>query len=175
MLMPYHIGLCSITLTVLSGISLGTDAVDPGAGTPANIKVIIVAPPSCIVERNMPVDFDRQLNPLQTDGVDYQQDIAYTLDCGNTDYPPGLEVTRLVIVNAFTAGLLRARIAGRGIALLRGNNALLPNQPFMVLSPELPKLQAIPVRVLSAPLPPGDFTASVPPDVPLSLNLRKSL
>ncbi|OAD98028.1 fimbrial protein [Pantoea sp. OXWO6B1] len=120
---------------------------------------VVIKPPPCIVNDNNTVDvnFGNSLDVNRIDGRRYIKDINYTLKCDGTT-----SNTMSILIKGNTANFdggaaLDAGHDGLGIELQSGGKKLNIGQKIKFTWPDLPKLQAVPVKKAGAHLKTGEF------------------
>jgi len=124
------------------------------------IKGIILTPPPCTINNNVPidVDFGNAVDISKVDGKNYLKDIRYTLECS------GASSNRMKLSIAGTAAsfddgaALDAGHGGLGIELQHNGEKLALGRAVTFAWPELPALQAVPVKKAGATLETGEFS-----------------
>jgi len=131
------------------------------ANTHLEIKVIVSVPPPCIVNNNRPIEvnFGDAVMTTRLDGNHYRTPIDYKLTCGGQK--SNAMRLRLRGNNAdFNNQLLATDKSGLGIALLNNGVSTQVNSLFNFTYPNLPVLEAVPVKQDGVALTAGKFTAA---------------
>lgn len=128
--------------------------------TTVTVKVTIVAPPSCVINDNRPieVDFGNEVAISRLDGNSYRQPVKYTLVCkGLTANAMKMQIQGTGA--GFDSAVLATNKADLGIMLLNDDKKLAVNSWQNFTYPTTPTLQAVPVKKAGAKLTAGGFTA----------------
>jgi type 1 fimbria pilin len=130
------------------------------ANTTVTVKVTVVAPPPCIIndDRTIDVDFGNELLTTKIDGDNYIKTVDYTLECKDSTR----NAMKLKIqgnATTFDASALQTNMADLGVALKANGAALNINSWVNFTYPNLPVLQAVPVKRAGTTLSGGDFSA----------------
>lgn len=125
-----------------------------------NIKGVIMRPPPCTINNNqtIDVDFGNAVDISKVDGKHYLKTIPYTLQCsGNTSN--GMKLSIKGSPAGFDDGAaLEAGHGGLGIELQHDGVKLALNKTVNFTWPDLPVLQAVPVKKSGATLDTGQFS-----------------
>ncbi|BEO62833.1 exotoxin [Serratia marcescens] len=147
-------------------LSLGTIALVGGlvftqaqAATTVTVKVTVVAPPSCVVNGDRPIEVEfGEVMTTRLDGKNYQTPVSYTLSCSGQSK----NVMKLQIQGtgaAFDTTLLQTNKTGLGVQLQQGGSKLAINSWLNFTYPDAPELWAVPVKQSGVSLSGGEFTA----------------
>ncbi len=133
----------------------------PAQPTTTTVTVTVLAPLPCEINGSKPieVDFGDEVMTTRIDGNNYQERIDVPLSCNGQVH----NAMRFQINGApagFDGRLLQTSVNGLGIALLRDGARFAPNSWQNFTYPDLPKLEAVPVRQSKATLPTGEFSAA---------------
>lgn len=139
-----------------------------GAGSPAlaktatatvTVKVTVVAPPCEINHNNLiEVDFGNDVMTTRVDGEYKKKPIVYSVQCQGG----GSNAVRMLIEGngaAFDGDVLGTAKTDFGIALLNSGNRMPINTWLDFTYPDLPQLEAVPVKRIGASLTGGPFSA----------------
>lgn len=131
-------------------------------GTPVAITGTIIIPPPCVIQNDqvIEVDFGSRVGVNKVDGVNYLQDINYTLVCDAVDSSRTLSMTISGSFIDFENTALQTNMANLGIRLLKDGVPLNINNAFTFDYSNPPHLQAVPVKRSGSQLTVGDFEAS---------------
>lgn len=124
------------------------------------IQGIILSPPPCTINNNatIDVDFGDTVDIKRVDGKNYLKDISYTLDChGVTSNSLKLSIQGNA-ADFDNGAALDAGHGGLGIELLSGGEKLLLGRAVNFTWPDVPELQAVPVKKAGATLETGEFS-----------------
>ncbi|WP_262504755.1 fimbrial protein [Serratia liquefaciens] len=127
--------------------------------TTITVKVIVVAPTSCTINDDQPieVDFGDVMTTL-VDGGNYRMPVNYTLLC-KAGSPNAMKLQVRGNGASFDSTLLSTNKAGLGIALQRGDGKQAINSWMNFTYPDKPELWAVPVKQRGATLTGGEFSA----------------
>ncbi len=147
----------SLTLSLILSLSLGTaQAAEQATVT---VKVTITAP-ACEINGNnlIEVNFGNDVITTRVDGSYKKTAVPYSVDCQgapSTAMKMQIEGTGA----AFNNKALRTNQTDFGIAFLNGGKALPINNWLKFTYPNLPRLEAVPVKRSGAKLAGGAFSA----------------
>lgn len=124
------------------------------------VKVIVLAPPPCIINDNQAITVEfGDVMTTRVDGNNYHTQVNYTLDCrGANSNTMKLQVQGNGA--SFDGSVLRSDKAGLGIKLLQGSNKLPVNAWLNFTYPNKPELWAVPVKQSGVTLVGGEFAAT---------------
>ncbi|MEE4411540.1 MULTISPECIES: fimbrial protein [Serratia] len=145
-------------LWLCGGLALASMPVQ--ANTPVTVSVTVLSPP-CVINggRVIEVDFGNEIIITRIDGSNYIQTVDYSLECkGNSSNAMKLQVQGNATV--FEQGALQTSVADLGIALKANGAALAVNDWVDFTYPNVPQLQAVPIKRAGATLNGGEFAAS---------------
>lgn len=125
-----------------------------------NITGNVIAPPPCLINdgRMIEVNFGEVMS-TRIDGVNYKQPIHYTATCQKMP-TNAMKVYVTGSATGFDTNALQTDITGLGVRILYQGKLLDLGKSVNFTYPNLPELEAIPVRDQSASLVGGDFVAS---------------
>ncbi|MBH3259023.1 fimbrial protein [Serratia marcescens] len=131
------------------------------AASTVTVSVTVLAPLPCTLNGGKPIEvnFGDEVMTTRIDGNNYRQPVEYALSCNGQ----GKNAMRLQIVGgaaAFDGQLLKTSVSGMGIALLRDGVRMPLNSWQNFPYPNVPRLEAVPVKQGNATLPTGEFTAA---------------
>lgn len=130
------------------------------ANVPVTVSVTVLSPP-CIINggRVIEVDFGNEIIISRIDGSNYIQTVDYSVECkGNSSNAMKLQVQGNAAV--FEQGALQSSVADLGIALKANGASLAVNDWIDFTYPNVPQLQAVPIKRAGATLNGGEFTAA---------------
>lgn len=134
----------------------------PQAQAVATIKVTvtIIAPPPCVINNNnlIEVKFGNDVMTTRIDGSYKKQPVVYSVECKNA--PNNAMKLQIQGIGAdFDGEVLQTNKGGLGVALLRNGNRQPINRWVNFTYPNLPRLEAVPVKQAGATLRGGEFSA----------------
>jgi type 1 fimbria pilin len=126
-----------------------------------NVSVDIFAAPPCVINSNstINVNFGNDLLTSHIDGVQYMRPVAYTLNCiaaASNSLKMSIKGDGAVP----DTSVLQTSNLGLGIKLMRDGQPLALNTAFNFTYPNVPVLQAVPVKQTSTALSTGYFSAT---------------
>ncbi|MBH2585414.1 fimbrial protein [Serratia marcescens] len=124
------------------------------------VTVTIVAPPPCVINGDslIEVDFGNEVMTTRIDGSYKKQAINYTVEC--KDAPSNAMKLQIQGNGAgFDGDVLQTNKGNLGIALLRSGSSQPINEWINFTYPNLPRLEAVPVKKAGATLTGGAFSA----------------
>jgi len=124
------------------------------------IKGVLLEAPPCVINNNQPIDvnFGDDLGVNSIDGSQYLTRINYSVTCtGGASNNMKLSIQG----NAtdFDDAALQTNMSDLGIELLHDGNKVKVGDDIAFTYPDLPVLDAVPVRRANATLSAGDFSA----------------
>lgn len=125
-----------------------------------NIKGVIMKPPPCTINNNqtIDVDFGNAVDISKVDGKNYLKTIPYTLQCSG-ETSKGMKLSIEGTAAGFDDGAaLEAGHGGLGIELQHDGAKLALNKAVNFTWPDLPALQAVPVKKPGSTLDTGSFS-----------------
>lgn len=130
------------------------------AVTTIKVTVTIVAPPPCVINNNslIEVSFGNDVMTTRIDGSYKKQPVIYSVECKNA---PNNAMKLQIQGNgaSFDSDVLQTDKDGLGVALLRNGNLQPINSWVNFTYPNLPKLEAVPVKQAGIQLNGGKFSA----------------
>lgn len=131
-----------------------------GAATTVTVKVTVVAPPSCEINGNRPIEVDfGEVMTTEINGSNYRKQVIYTLSCsGQTNSAMKLSIQGNGA--AFDSSVLKTDKTGLGIQLQQGSNKLSLNSWLNFNLSNKPSLWAVPVKQSGVSLKGGEFSAA---------------
>lgn len=131
------------------------------ATSTVNVSVTVIDEPACVVNGNQTivVNFGNDMFTHKVDGNNYLEGINYTLECKNSR----LNTMRMQITGntgTFKNKALQTSQPDLGIELRADGRTLPVNSWLNFTYPDIPKLQAIPVKNAGATLTGGEFSAT---------------
>jgi len=130
------------------------------AVTTIKVTVTIVAPPPCVINGDslIEVDFGNEVMTTRIDGSYKKQAINYTVEC--KDAPANAMKLQIQGNGAgFDGDVLQTNKGNLGIKLLSNGSAQPINEWINFTYPDLPRLEAVPVKKSGATLTGGAFSA----------------
>jgi len=136
------------------------------ANTNIEIKVIVVVPPPCVINNNRPIEvnFGDAVMTTRLDGNNYRTPIAYTLACGGQKNN-AMQLRLQGNGASFNNQLLATNKSGLGIELLSNGVGTPINSSLNFTYPNLPVLEAVPIKQDGVALVAGKFTAAATMEV----------
>ncbi|BEL87794.1 exotoxin [Serratia marcescens] len=131
------------------------------AATTVSVKVTVLAPLPCVLNGNRPIEvnFGDEVLTTRIDGENYRTPVDYEFTCTK----PEKNGMRLLLAGTgagFDGKLLQTSVDGLGIAFLNNRSRIALNSWQTFTFPDMPTLEAVPVKQANAALPTGEFTAS---------------
>lgn len=125
-----------------------------------NISGNVIAPPPCLINdgKMIEVNFGEVMS-TRIDGVRYKEPIHYTATCQKMP-TNAMKVYVTGSATGFDSNALQTNITGLGVRILYQGNLLDLGKTVNFTYPNLPELEAIPVRDQNEALVGGDFVAS---------------
>ena len=125
-----------------------------------NITGNVIAPPPCLINdgKMIEVNFGEVMS-TRIDGTNYKQPVHYTATCQKMP-TNAMKVYITGSATGFDSNALQTDITGLGVRILYQGQLLDLGKAINFTYPNLPDLEAIPVRDQSATLSGGDFVAS---------------
>lgn len=136
------------------------DPVEPIYPIRINISGYVIAHPPCMINDGKTVEINfGEILSTQVDGSNYKRPINYNASC---EQMPINTLNLSVDGNGtfFDENALTTNIPGLGVRILYQNKELKLGQKINFTYPDLPVLEAVPVRDLSTSLTGGDFSAT---------------
>ncbi|MCW6016555.1 fimbrial protein [Serratia marcescens] len=129
------------------------------AATTIKVTVTIVAPPPCVINNNnlIEVNFGNDVMTTRIDGSYKKQPVVYSVECKNA--PNNAMKLQVQGTAGFDSEVLKTNKDGLGVALLRNGNRQPINTWINFTYPNLPTLEAVPVKQAGATLSGGAFSA----------------
>ena len=126
-----------------------------------NVKVTILVPPPCVINdtQDVLVDFGNDIMTTRVDGNNYIKPINYTLNCEGA-LTNTLQLSIQGVGSHFNMDYLQTSNNNLGIKILANGNSLPINGTVDFTYPDLPLLQAVPIKNNGSVLKGGSFTAS---------------
>lgn len=130
------------------------------AVTTIKVTVTIVSPPPCVINNNnlIEVSFGSDVMTNRIDGSYKKQPVVYSVECKNA--PNNAMKLQIQGTGAgFDGEVLQTNKDELGVALLRNGNRQPINSWVNFTYPNLPTLEAVPVKQAGATLSGGEFSA----------------
>ncbi|CNI01085.1 fimbrial protein [Yersinia pekkanenii] len=126
-----------------------------------NVSVSILAAPPCEINSNntINVDFGDDLLTSRIDGANYMHPVNYTLSCTAVT-SNSLKMSIQGSGAALDSRVLATSNQGLGIQLIRNGQPLALNNVFNFTYPDVPVIQAVPVKQTTGALDTGYFSAA---------------
>ncbi|MFJ1231478.1 fimbrial protein [Yersinia proxima] len=126
-----------------------------------NVSVTIFAAPPCVINGNntINVNFGDTVLTSDINGTNYMQPVNYTLDCTSA----ASNALKLSIIGNganFDTSLLKTSHSALGIKLIRNGLAFPLNTASNFTYPNVPVLQAVPIKQTNATLSTGYFSGT---------------
>lgn len=147
----------AILLLVLSVIPVSS----PQADTDIHFSGTVTAPIPCVINGKQVIEthFGDDLITTHIDGYNYLKTLSYTLECrGNSKNTFRMKV--LGGVTEFNQYALQTNLRDLGVELRANGVPLAINTWFGFTYPDIPLLQAVPVKRIGQNLPAGMFSAN---------------
>lgn len=127
-----------------------------------SVKVTVLAPLPCIINGNKPieVDFGDEVMTTRIDGSNYRTPVRYSITCNGTPPKNGMRLRIAGAATGFNSQLLKTNFSELGIRFFYNDVSLALNSWQNFTYPEMPKLEAVPVKQTNTTLPTGEFTAA---------------
>ncbi len=146
-------------LVGLSGLLMAMPLMLCATTSTVTIKVTVLAPPSCTINDNRPIEVEfGDVMTTRVDGDRYRMPVNYTLGCKDAT-SNAMKLQLQGSGASFDGTVLKTTKTGLGIELQRGSNKLAINSWLNFTYPHQPELWAIPVKQSGATLTGGEFTA----------------
>jgi len=131
------------------------------ADTNLNIRAVIIAPPPCVINSGttLNVPFGNDLLTSRVDGVNYRRNVPYTVTC-NSPFSNALTLELKGTGAAFDGAVLVTRKADLGVKLYVNGAAWPLNRAVNFTYPNIPVVQAVPVKRAGSKLTGGAFDAT---------------
>lgn len=126
-----------------------------------NIKVMVTAPPPCVINDNKPIeiDFGDTINITQVDGKNYRKKLNYSLHCSN-DTPSLLKMMINGSSSSFDASLLKTTNSNLGIVFFNNGQKLSINHFINFKYNNNPEIEAAPLKNTEIEPSVGYFSSS---------------
>ncbi|BEM02411.1 exotoxin (plasmid) [Serratia marcescens] len=154
----YRLSFCKSSPLLLGMLLAGLAWAD--SSTTIRVTVTVIAPPPCVINNNnlIEVNFGSDVITTRIDGSYKKQPVVYSVECKNA---PSNAMKLLIQGNSasFDGEVLQTNKDGLGVALLRNGNRQPINSWVNFTYPNLPTLEAVPVKQAGATLSGGEFSA----------------
>lgn len=131
------------------------------AQTTVNFTVNVISAPPCQFNggNNVAVSFGNEVLTTRVDGVNYQQPVPYNLTCSPA---PPVNALKLQFrgTDAGFDSSIQTNNGNLGIRLMNGNNPLPPNTWVNFTWPNIPVINAVPVKRPGSDLAGGAFSGA---------------
>jgi type 1 fimbria pilin len=133
---------------------------DDSGGVTINVKGIIRNPPPCIINNNqlIDVDFGDELAINKVDGKNYRQNIDYSIVCSGVS-SENIKISIQGSSTDFDNATLQTNMPDLGVELQNDGVKLNVGDWVNSTWPDLPVLQAVPVKRTGSNLATGEFNA----------------
>lgn len=141
---------------LLWALSLGVQA-----ETSVTIRAVIIAPPPCVINSGstLNVPFGNDLLTSRVDGVNYRRDVPYTVTC-DSPFSNALTLELKGTGAAFDSRVLVTRKPDLGVKLFVNGADWPLNTAVNFTYPNIPVVQAVPVKRVGSKLTGGAFDAA---------------
>ncbi|WP_248749325.1 fimbrial protein [Pseudomonas sp. MWU15-20650] len=131
------------------------------AETSLTIRAVIIAPPPCVINAGSTLDvpFGNDLLTSRVDGVNYRRGVPYTVTC-NSPFSNALTLELKGTAASFDGRALATRKADLGVRLFVNGADWPLNTAVNFTYPNLPVVQAVPVKRAGSTLTGGVFDAT---------------
>ncbi|WP_193016285.1 fimbrial protein [Proteus sp. FME41] len=148
----------AVASTSSSTVSPMAAGASPGM-VPVYISGYVIAPPPCVINNGQMVEVNfGEVMSTRIDGTNYKQPITYNVECKKMP-TNAMKISVVGGSAGFDNNALKTNITGLGVHILYQNKMLRLGQTVNFTYPDIPALEAIPVRDYSATLTGGDFSA----------------
>ena len=131
------------------------------ADTNLTIRAVIIAPPPCVINSGATLDvpFGNDLLTSRVDGVNYRRDVPYTVRC-DSPFSNALTLELKGSGAAFDSRVLMTRKTDLGVKLFVNGSEWPLNTAVNFTYPNIPIVQAVPVKRTGSKLTGGAFDAA---------------
>ncbi len=131
------------------------------ADTNLTVRAVIIAPPPCVINNGSTLDvpFGNDLLTSRIDGVNYRRDVPYTVRC-DSPFSNALTLELKGSGAAFDNRVLLTRKPDLGVKLFVNGADWPLNTAVNFTYPNLPVVQAVPVKRVGSKLTGGAFDAT---------------
>ncbi|CFR06270.1 fimbrial protein [Yersinia kristensenii] len=149
------------TATAVMTLLLSSSAWALNKTATVNVSVTIFAAPPCEINSNntINVNFGDTVLTSNIDGVNYIKPVNYTLNC-TAAADNALKISINGNGATFDTNLLKTSNSGLGIKLIRDGQQLALNTTSNFTYPNVPVLQAVPIKQTNATLSTGYFSGT---------------
>lgn len=147
--------------TLIAGGLLWVACQGAQADTSLTIRAVIIAPPPCVINggSTLNVPFGNDLLTSRVDGVNYRRGVPYTVIC-DSPFSNALTLELKGTGAAFDSRVLATRKADLGVKLFVNGADWPLNTRVNFTHPNLPVVQAVPVKRVGSKLTGGAFDAT---------------
>ena len=151
--------IASLRYTIVAAALFIPEAL--AASSIVNVSVTVLDRPACVVNGNQAiiVDFGNDMFTHKVDGNHYLEGVNYTLECDNL-LRNAMRMQITGNTGVFKNKALQTSQPNLGIELRADGRTLLMNSWLNFTYPNIPKLQAVPVKNTGATLTGGEFSAA---------------
>ncbi|MBW5816923.1 fimbrial protein [Yersinia kristensenii] len=149
------------TATAVMTLLLSSSAWALNKTATVNVSVTIFAAPPCEINSNntINVNFGDTVLTSNVDGVNYMQPVSYTLNC-TAAAANALKISIKGNGATFDTSLLKTSNSALGIKLIRDGQPFALNTASNFTYPNIPVLQAVPIKQTNATLSTGYFSGT---------------
>lgn len=156
-----RLAMIGITAIVGTATLFSNSALALNKTATVNVSVTIFAAPPCVINGNntINVDFGDTVLTSDIDGIQYMKPVTYTLNCTSA----ASNALKLSIKGngaSFDSSVLKTSNSSLGIKLIRNGQAFPLNTTSNFTYPNIPVLQAVPVKQTNATLSTGYFSGT---------------
>lgn len=147
---------------LLAGLS-GYLSIACAAGGDMAFRGTLLEPPPCTINsgNNIIVDFGVKVGIKKVDGVNYMQDINYSLVCEPNTHSWVLKLKLTGSSTTFDNAAVQTNISDLGIKILRDGQPFVLGSEIITTPASKPQLKAVPVQKPGVLLTEGPFEAAV--------------
>ncbi|CAM3997284.1 fimbrial protein [Serratia silvae] len=150
---------CCYLFGILLGLPWVAEAKVEATST-VKVSVTVTAALPCKLNDNEPIVVDfTDVMTTQVNGENYRQKVNYTLSC-SANSPNAIKLQFQGTSAWFDPKALQTNKMGLGIALLQGGKRLAINEWLAFTYPNLPVLEAVPVKAPNTTLDTGEFSTT---------------
>ncbi|QHB34619.1 fimbrial protein [Yersinia canariae] len=153
--------IIGMTAIVATATFLSSSAWALNKSATVNVSVTILATPPCVINSNNTIDvnFGDDLLTTNINGANYIKPVTYTLNCTSAA-SNALKMSIKGNGANFDTTVLRTSNSALGIKLLRDGQQLALNTTSNFTYPNIPVLQAVPVKQTNTTLSTGYFSGT---------------
>lgn len=123
---------------------------------------VLIEPPPCTINSGIAidVDFGARLGVNKVNGVNYMQDLNYSISCSAGSAPWSMRLTLEGAATGYDSAAVETNMAGLGLHFMQASKPFPLNTQLPVDPKNLPRLQVVPVKMPGATLSEGAFNAT---------------